>query len=472
MTKISADVVIAGSGAGGSAIAGELLRAGAKVIMVEAGPVRFGAPGLHGRNLDSSSAGTAAFGKVINSQWVFPCGDDKPVEGLEGLWVSHGVGGMFSIFCSNLPYPDVTELPEWMSMKDWEPFLARSAKLLHANADIFGRGIRAGRIKAALEAALGGTALSRPIQHMPIAVRETGMGLKYTGADDLLAGDYDPANLTLITDHIVREVLTDGGSRATGLVAVPAAGGEPITISADVVVVAAGPVATSQIIAASRVDAGPALGRYVLDHPIISTNVRLRDEIVAGVPADDTIFSVWVPFGRDHQFQNEVFRFPQPLAEGAEDQRVADVATFVSMDINPDNAITFSRERKDKFGLPAVSVNLVHSRADQARIAAAAAENYLISAAVSDTRQGWFPILYKAGGSAHLMSTCRMGPKDDGTSVVDRNGRLWNYDNLYAAGNATLAVPTGANPTFTTVAAALMSADDILARLGAARAAA
>lgn len=472
MAKINADVVIAGSGAGGSAIAGELLRAGAKVVVIEAGPVRFGKPGLHARNLSPTPAGTVEFGGVIAKEWVYPCKDDKPVAGLEGLWVSHGVGGMFSIFCSNLPYPDVSELPDWMDVADWTPYLARSAKLLHADAGVFGKGVRAARIKDAVETAVGKTLTGRPVQHMPIAVRETASGLKFTGADDLLEGSYNPANLTLITDHVVREVLTDGGSRATGLVAIPTDGGEPLTISADIVVVAAGPVATSQIIAASKVDAGPALGRYVLDHPIVSTSVLLKPEIVADIPADDPLFSIWVPFSKDHQFQNEVFRFPQALAAGTPEQRAADVATFVAMDINPDNAITYSRDRTDKFGLPEVSVHLVHSEADQQRIAAATAENYLVSAAVSDTRQGWFPILYKVGGSAHLMSTCRMGPRDDGTSVVDRNGRFWKYDNLYAAGNATLAVPSGANPTFTTVAAALMSADDILARSGVAKAAA
>ncbi|WGD29745.1 GMC oxidoreductase [Ancylobacter sp. WKF20] len=469
--RIDADVVIAGSGAGGATVAGELLRAGARVVVVEAGPVRFGAPGLHGRNLDTSEAALADFGKIIAKEWVYPCKANGPIKGLDGLWVSHGVGGMFSIFCSNLPYPDVAELPEWMSVDEWTPYLTRSAALLHANADIFGRGVRAGRILDRVTAAIGRDLTGRPVQHMPIAVRETPTGLKFTGADDLLAGEYNPDNLTLITDHVVRRIEATG-SRATGLVIAPAAGGEEITVNADAVVIAAGPIATPQIVAASKVDAGPALGRYILDHPIISTRVLLKPEIVAEVPANDPLFSVWVPFSKDHPFQNEVFRFPQTPPAGTRDEDGADVATFVAMEVNPDNRIQFSATASDGFGLPEVAVTLVHSEADQRRIAAAAAENYLVSAAVSDTRQGWFPVLYKAGGSAHLMGSCRMGPKPDGTSVVDRNGRFWNYDNLYAAGNATLAVPSGANPTFTTVAAALMTADHIKATRSASAAAA
>lgn len=469
--RIEADVVIAGSGAGGSAVAGELLRAGARVVVIEAGPVRFGKPGLHARNLDTSEAALVEFGKVIAREWIYPCKANTPIKGLDGLWVSHGVGGMFSIFCSNLPYPDVAELPDWMGLDVWAPYLERSARLLHADAEIFGRGVRAGRILDRVTAAIGKDLTGRPVQHMPIGVRATDNGVKFTGADDLLAGDYETNRLHLITEHVVRRIETSG-SRATGLTVAPAGGGEEITIHADAVVVAAGTIASAQIVAASKIDAGPALGRYLLDHPIISTRVLLNPEILEGVPQGDPLFSVWIPFSKDHPFQNEVFRFPQTPPAGTRDEDGADVATFVAMDVNPDNRIDFSREKTDLFGLPAVEVSLVHSEADQRRIAAAAAENYLVCAAVSDTRQGWFPILYKAGGSAHLMGSCRMGEKPDGTSVVDRTGRFWSYDNLYAAGNATLAVPSGANPTFTAVAAALMTADHIVGkRAGIARAA-
>jgi choline dehydrogenase-like flavoprotein len=60
------------------------------------------------------------------------------------------------------------------------------------------------------------------------------------------------------------------------------------------------------------------------------------------------------------------------------------------------------------------------------------------------------------------MGSCRMGPRDDGNSVVDRDGRLWRYDNVYVAGNAVLAQSNAGNPTLTTIAAALRTADAIV----------
>jgi choline dehydrogenase-like flavoprotein len=63
------------------------------------------------------------------------------------------------------------------------------------------------------------------------------------------------------------------------------------------------------------------------------------------------------------------------------------------------------------------------------------------------------------------MGSCRMGPREDGTSCVDTFGRLWGFDNIYVAGNSIFAVSNAANPTLTTVAMALRCADAIIARL-------
>lgn len=457
------DVVVIGSGAGGAAVAGELARAGREVLVIEAGPVRFGALGLHARNLDPSEAGLPAYGQRILKEWVFPAYADAPVDGLPGLWISHGVGGMFGIWCSNCPRPDRSELPDWMPAATWDTYLARAEQVMHIDRDIARGGVRASRLLAATQAAVGPLAPGREVQPMPIAARRIDGVLKYTGSDDLLEVGPGQAAPTVLADHIVRRIV-HRGDRATAVVVAPRLGGPERTLEADAIVVAAGTTASAQLIAASKLDAGPALGRYLLDHPIVSTRVLLKPELLHDVPAGDPVFSVWVPHSASHPWQNEVFRFPQTPPEGTRDEDGADVATFVSMDLNPDNRLHFAADAVDGFGLPRLRVDLQHSEADHRRIAAATAENYLISAAVADMTRGWMPVLYKPGGSAHLMGSCRMGPKDDGESVVNADGRLWRYENLYVAGNAVLGTPSGCNPTFTTVAAALMTADAILGR--------
>ncbi|MFL7960751.1 GMC oxidoreductase [Pseudomonas kielensis] len=461
MSSFNVDVVVVGSGAGGSTVAGRLGQAGKRVMVVEAGPVRFGTPGLHARNLDVSEAGMLEYAKVVMNEWVFPCSSSTPVEGLPGFLVSHGVGGSFSLWCSNAPSPDVSELPKWMDPAQWAQYFAEAARVMHVDPDIAKGGVRAERILAATRAAVTGLPAGREVQPMPIAARRVDGKLKYTSSDDLLAQATDGVLPQVLADHVVRQVLHVNG-RASGVVAFPRQGGDPVVIHADTVVIASGTLAAAQLIHASGIDAGPALGRNLLDHPILSTRVVLRPEILEDVPAHDPIFSIWVPHSADHPWQTEVFRFPQTPAAGTRDEDGADITTFVAMDENPDNRISFDSETKDAFGLPQVRVHLQHSLADTQRISEALAEHYRVSAAVGDITRGANFMMYGVGGSAHLMGSCRMGPENDGTSVVDRYGQLWNMDNVFVAGNAVLGSSNSSNPTFTLVAAALRTADRIL----------
>lgn len=460
--NLQADVIVVGSGAGGAAVAGRLGRAGKRVIVVEAGPLRFGSTGGHARNLDVSEAGMLAYAKEVTKEWVFPCGSATPVQGLPGFLVSHGAGGSFSLWCSNAPAPDVSELPAWMDPADWADYLGQAAQIMHIDPDIARGGVRAERILAATRAVVGSLPAGREVQPMPIAARRVDGRLKYTSSDDLLAQAEGGLAPLLIAEHIVQRVLHSNG-RATGVVAMPRNGGEPLVIEAGAVVIASGTLASAQLIQASDIDAGPALGRHLLDHPTISTRVLLRPEILADVPAQDPVFSIWVPHSAAHPWQTEVFRFPQTPPTGTRDEDGADVTTFVAMDENPDNRLFFEPGVKDAFGLPQVRVQLSHTAADTQRISLAMAENYRVCASVGDTLRGAGVVLYGAGGSAHLMGSCRMGAKDDGSSVVNGSGQVWAMDNLFVAGNAVLGTSNSSNPTFTLVAAALRTADRILA---------
>ncbi|MGC0239691.1 GMC oxidoreductase [Arthrobacter sp. SD76] len=72
-------------------------------------------------------------------------------------------------------------------------------------------------------------------------------------------------------------------------------------------------------------------------------------------------------------------------------------------------------------------------------------------------------MLGERGSSLHVMGTHRMG-RDRKTSVTDPECRVWDWNNLYLAGNGILGARNSCNPTLTTIALALHTARAIHAQ--------
>ena len=68
------------------------------------------------------------------------------------------------------------------------------------------------------------------------------------------------------------------------------------------------------------------------------------------------------------------------------------------------------------------------------------------------------------GGSGHIMGTTRMGDKPD-SSVVDKNCRAHDHQNLFILGSSVFPTSSTANPTSTLAALALRAVDPIKAQL-------
>jgi choline dehydrogenase-like flavoprotein len=68
---------------------------------------------------------------------------------------------------------------------------------------------------------------------------------------------------------------------------------------------------------------------------------------------------------------------------------------------------------------------------------------------------------YTVNGAGHVVGTHRMG-YDRLQSVVDRNQRTWDHENLYLVGCGNMATLGTSNPTLTASALAIWAADNIL----------
>ena len=69
--------------------------------------------------------------------------------------------------------------------------------------------------------------------------------------------------------------------------------------------------------------------------------------------------------------------------------------------------------------------------------------------------------LVPSGDLHHTSGTCRMGD-DPSTSVTDRYGQVHGISGLYVADNSVLPFIGAENPTLTTVALAIRTADHIV----------
>ncbi|RVD32385.1 GMC family oxidoreductase, partial [Mesorhizobium sp. M4A.F.Ca.ET.020.02.1.1] len=237
--QFQADVAVVGSGAGGSAVAGELAAAGLDVLVIEAGPKWFDPLGTHVRNVYSSEADLSRVGDIIYGEMLsYPSGADAPIGNLKDLKVAHGTGGMFALWMGNCPYPDTGELPPWMNAADWTPYFDRALALMHIDQAGGGEGKMFEALLEKTRKAIGPRPDGREVRPMPFAARRVDGKLKITASDELFfRGARSLPNLRVMSDCIVGEVIANR-HKATGLRAVRRTDrNEPIEISADTIVI-------------------------------------------------------------------------------------------------------------------------------------------------------------------------------------------------------------------------------------------
>lgn len=457
MQVLTADIVVVGSGAGGGAVAGELWRAGFDVLVLEAGGDRFPGGVVHSRNLHPSVAEDPLSGAIIDREWVFPCGAAEPLTGFPGYKVSHGLGGMTSLWTGNCPTPLESEVHGPWARRNLTRYLGRARELLSVSTAVNGSSRRGERVLGVVAAEFERHAGERPVQHMPAAVRWQDGTPYYASSGELLQnaeGRRPPMRLDTVCQTL--------NSRAGRIESVDCVtGGTALRASASVFVLATGGVSIPQLVHKSRLDAGPAIGRYMTDHTIVTTQLCLQPRILADAPGDDPLFSVWIPASGRRPWQSEVFRHPQEPAPGRAPRAMADVCSFSRIQPRPDNRVLFDDDGTDRFGLPRPVVEFSMAAADLAESRAAHDENIRISRLLAVPEEGMRSVVGGLGAAGHLMGTCRSGENDDGTSVTDLDGKFWRVENLYAAGLPVLGAATACNPTLTCVAYGLRTADAI-----------
>jgi choline dehydrogenase-like flavoprotein len=464
-----ADVVVVGTGAGGSTIAGEALRAGRSVILIEAGAATPGRPGYHMRNDEGEEDRLNDFAEQMGAELVNHSRVEEGIEAIPGARTAHVVGGRMRVWFNNCPTPDGPERNAAIPESEWPELLDRARGLLHVNQETGDGSLRQRRLLERMRALFTDLPEGREVQPMPLAaVLDDDGGIRFAGADDLLLGDAEelPDSVTWMTETVARRILHSDG-RVEGIETYPVGGGEKTVVTGDTYVVAGGTLGTPQLLRGSAVETSEALGRYIMEHPLIASRVPFDPQLLDGVPDDDPSYTAWIPYSSGRPWHAQISR--TPYLEDFLDYRArdtGDLLTFCGTEPRPENRLVYGEET-DNFDLPRFQAEFTLSAEDREVVGDALRDHWMISSQFGEYHRGWAPQLFEWGASTHLMGSYRMGEADDGTSVVDSRSKVWGYDNLYLAGNGIFSDKNTCNPSLQTVSFALRASDAILDRLPA-----
>lgn len=487
MREQSADVVIVGSGPTGSAYARIIRRdwPQARILMIEAGPQILPQTGAHLDNvldlreraaLEMQAQGgdrvprtpmskeeweARRAGGVDASQLrrsgLFIANESDPAENLFAGFSAANVGGMGTKWSTGTPTPSEIERVPFIPADEFEAALAVAEGLLGTNKNPQPDDRSAIAMREKLGAEFNpGRHPDRFVRAMPLAVTPGPDGLRYHGTDVVLGDmvDEPPESFRILADTACRRVVYEA-SKVTGVELSKPGEEDTWLVAAGTVIIACDALHSPQLLHASGIRP-QALGRYLNDHFIISQMAEMENDPPMKAMS-------WIPPTRDFPFTVTIHptQFTSMTRPDGLTGQPVGMGVFCPSDLNPDNRVVFDDTKRDWMGLPAISIQWRESEGDKARQQYAKETALRIANIIGRPAPGFATIVQPVGSSLHYQGTMRMGEADDGTSVCDRNSRVWGFENLYVAGNGVIPTMTATNPTLYSVALASIGASQI-----------
>ncbi len=130
-----------------------------------------------------------------------------------------------------------------------------------------------------------------------------------------------------------------------------------------------------------------------------------------------------------------------------------------------DNQVSLNPYKRDAYGVPEIQIQFSYSEMDKAVIRQMSQDMRHVSNVTGVPlipTNGEDPIcLMPPGIEYHASGTCRMGDESC-NAATNRYGEIFGVSGLFIADNSVLPTLPAANPTLTTVALAIRTADYII----------
>ncbi|MFC5471245.1 GMC oxidoreductase [Cohnella suwonensis] len=240
-------------------------------------------------------------------------------------------------------------------------------------------------------------------------------------------------------------------------------------LKAKKVVLSASTFGTTQILLNSGLR-NSAIGHYMTIHSrVFGKGIANRNEFPEALGP----LHILIPGTEDRSYQIQIWgpgAYPTVQYQVEPLKREWEISFYASGRVESrfGNQVTLHPFKRDEYGVPEIQIDFSFNEQDEAVIrqmgegvkrAAKAMGTPLVS------KDGQPPIcLWRPGMELHEMGTCRMG-EDPSDSSTDRYGQVYGVQGLYVADNSVIPTSGTANPTLTTVALAIRTADHIIRQL-------
>jgi pyranose oxidase len=391
--------------------------------------------------------------------------------------MSSNIGGMGAHWTCACPRPGNAERIPFIPEDDYEKAFKKAEELLCVSQNIFPDSPEGLAIQKVLGSVfnekLGAT---RQVQKMPLAAQRDENGHIYWSGADVILGNLAEKrseNFEIRSETLCRRLNTEGG-KITGALIEHLPTNKQEEIEAKIVIVAADALRTPQLLWASEIRP-KALGHYLNEHPFIFTFVELKDDLVdktigntydPNSRTEPTIGVFWVPFDApNHPFHGQIMHMdlsPLKTETFNNPKHIVGLGWGCLKEVQYEDCIEFSETETDWLGMPKMNFKFRYTEGDKKAIEQAKAMQTQAVQAFGKVIKDGDQTLMPPGTSLHYEGTTRMGETNDGASVCDSYSQVWDFENLFVGGNGIIPMATTSNPTLTSVAMAVRSAEKIV----------
>ncbi|MBD0384073.1 GMC oxidoreductase [Paenibacillus sedimenti] len=473
MARTHYDVVIVGTGAGGGAVLWRLCekwgKSGKRIGVIEAGDLLLPTNAQNIATLDAERyvkywSNPKFWKKIGESQPACPIPDFIEASFPLAFQQFLALGGRTLIWNAVSPRMHPTEIMKWpIPLKEMDYYYRMAEKVMSVTRNYSQGSLLTQKLLERLQ-----TQGFPEAEDMPVAVDlgQTKYGEIHSNVffSSMLflarALNQRPFDLTVRACAV--QVLTEKG-RAAG-VRVMSPDKKSYDISAETVVLSASTLETPRILLNSGIQ-GEAVGHYLTNHSRVVGNAiisRLEFPEVLGT------LNILIPQTDERPYQIQMYGPGQYYwyhykTEPLQQEWGVNFQASGKVESRYENYVSLDPETRDEYGMPELQVCFSYNNRDLEVIRKMAEGVKQASHAMNATlltNGGSEVCLRLPGEEIHEMGTCRMGD-DSRHAAVNRYGEVFGVSGLFVADNSVIPASGAANPTLTTVALAIRTADYI-----------